>query len=417
MGKLKKILSDFLHSASLEKLNKIVPFLKNDTVKTPYSKRIESMTSSAIREILKVTSKKDFISFAGGLPDENLFPMFALKKMSKKVLKDYSSKAFQYSVTEGYEPLRQFIIDNFYKDADITTDNILITHGSQQGIDLLSKLFLDEDDKVGLSEPGYLGALQAFKAYRAKPVSIPSGEISLDKFEKIEKLPIKFLYVIPDFHNPTGERMSLEMRKKLVETGKHMIVEDTAYRLLSFDGDILPSLYELDKNGRVIQMGSFSKIIAPGLRIGWICASKEIIDYLVIAKQFSDLHTNGFGQLVVYSYLTNENWLRHVRKLRRKYKQKKDIMLDAIKKYFPSGYTLTEPLGGMFIWLTYKDAKLDFYDILETAVNEGVAFVPGQEFAFNKKLNNSVRLNFSHPSKEKIEEGIKKLGQIIENSL
>ncbi len=421
MGRLKEIIHNFIRSDTIQNINKninkIVPFFRSENIEDYYSKRVKNTKSSAIREILKVVGRPGFISFAGGLPDETLFPVKQLKRSALKTIKNEKNSVFQYSQTEGFEQLRKFIINNFYKGKELTTDNVIITHGSQQGLDLISKVFIDPGNKVGLSEPCYLGATQVFNASMAKIITTKSGNIPFAEIDRLNKSQLKFFYVIPDFHNPTGERMGLSIRKKLVNNLKCPIVEDTAYRLLSFNGNIAPSLFELDNNNRVIQLGSFSKIIAPGFRLGWICAPSEIISKIVSSKQYSDLHSNTFGQSVIYNYLVNEDWQGQIELIRKKYAEKRDIMTGAIKKYFPEGYEMTYPEGGMFIWLNYKNHKIDFYDVLEASIKQGVAIVPGSEFAVHKNLDSSVRLNFSHPAPEKIEQGIKKLGVIIQGMI
>jgi DNA-binding transcriptional MocR family regulator len=406
-----------MQSPAASRLSKVVPFKRNDIDARRFSKRVLQTKSSAIRDILKVTGKSDFISFAGGLPDESLFPVEAVEKAASDAIKKLGNKCFQYSLTEGYEPLREFIADNFYKDAGLTIDNIMITHGSQQGIDLAGKIFLDQGDTVALSEPCYLGALQAFQANMVKVVTLDIANINEISVAKLAKQDFKFFYITPDFDNPTGNRMSLDQRKLFLDKTDFIILEDTAYRYLSFDNTLTKSLLELDNKDRVIQLGSFSKIVLPGLRIGWVCAPKDIISAMAISKQFSDLHSNTLGQVLLTSYFENEDWAGHIEYLRTRYKIKKDAMVNAIDKYFPEGYVVNNPGGGMFVWLSYPDTGLDFAEVLKDSVKEGIAFVPGSEFAYSLDLKSSVRLNFSHPSCEKTEEGIKKLGTLLKAHL
>ena len=414
MAKIKALLQNFFDSSAVKNFNKIIPFTKRTEIGDLYSKRVANTKSSAIREILKVVGKPGFISFAGGLPDESLFPLQPLQRAAEKVIQEYKSAAFQYSLTEGFEPLRQFVVDTFYKGTSLTTENIIITHGSQQGLDLVSKIFIDPDNRVGLSEPCYLGALQVFKAGLARIHTVDTVNISETEIERYNRLGCKFFYIIPDFDNPTGWRMSLENREKFLRFMKGLIIEDTAYRYLSFKGDLIPSLLELDQANRVVQFGSFSKIIAPGFRIGWIAAPKDVVSKLVATKQYTDLHSNSFGQLVIYQYLKDEDWRGHIDLIRDRYRIKRDAMVTAIQKYFPEGYTLCEPDGGMFVWVNYNQRQLDFYQVLENSIQKGVAVVPGSEFAEHRNLNNCVRLNYTHTTLEKIEQGIKILGESIQ---
>jgi 2-aminoadipate transaminase len=403
-----------------------------------YAERTREMRCSAIRELLKLTQQPDVISLAGGLPAPELFPVEELQKACQWVLKEQGSKALQYSTTEGYLPLRRFLMDKMARYGIVANEeNILITHGSQQALDLIGKIFLDPGDLVMLEAPSYLGGIQAWRAYRARFASVPIDEdgIRIDLLEKaLTKMRPKLLYILPNFHNPAGVTLSQERREALVALSDELglpIIEDDPYGELRYEGEHIPPLVVLDAQrlealgkadaggylkGDVVYMSTFSKTLAPGLRLGWVVAPVEVVGRLVQAKQGVDLHTNSFIQMVAYE-LCKDGFLEgHVRYLRAAYRERRDAMLTAMEKYFPEEVTWTRPQGGLFLWATLPEG-VDTEELLVEAVKEKVAFVPGTAFFANGDGHNTMRLNFSNARPEMIEEGIRRLGRVIAKRL
>ncbi|MFH1282589.1 MAG: PLP-dependent aminotransferase family protein [bacterium] len=388
-----------------------------------FAERLESAKSSVIRDILKLLDKKGLISFAGGLPAEELFPVKDIARCAKEVLEAPRAHALQYSISEGLPELRGALckfLSGYH--LNVKPENLLITSGAQQGLDLVGKLFLDKNSFVFLEEPSYLGALQAFNVYQARYKSIPMDKngmnISLLKKE-LKAIRPSFIYTIPDFQNPTGITLSLSRRRELIGLASRYnipVVEDSPYSMIRFEKSFLPSLKKLDKKGLVISLGSFSKIVSPGLRLGWVCAAPEIISKLLLFKQASDLHCSTLNQKIVARYLATAPINRHIRAVTLKYKQRRDLMLKCIKKYFPPKCKVIKPEGGMFIWVEMPEA-LDAGFLLKRCVENNVAYVPGSVFYNSEKGKNTVRLNFSNSSLKEIELGIKKLGSLFANEL
>lgn len=385
-----------------------------------FSKRNNFVKSSEIREILKVTQKPEIISFAGGLPAPELFPVDELKTVCNEVLNSQGQAALQYSTTEGYIPLRKAICKRM-ENLDIKTsvDNIIIITGSQQALDLSGKVFIDEGDTIICESPTYLAAINAFKTYLPKFKEIPMDEegMIMEELETILKNnpDAKFIYTIPDFQNPTGRTMSLSRRKKLVELANKfdiVIIEDNPYGEVRFAGEKLPPVKHFDTEGRVIYLSTFSKIFAPGLRLGWICADKEIIEKYVPFKQSADLHTDIFSQMITSKYMEMYDIEEHIEKIREVYKHRRELMVQCIEKYFPENIKHTLPDGGLFIWIQLP-TNIDASDVFTKALENNVAFVAGEPFFPNSNFKNSFRLNYSNMPDDRIVEGIKRLGEVL----
>jgi 2-aminoadipate transaminase len=394
-----------------------------------YAQRTQRIQSSAIRELLKLTEQPDVISFAGGLPAPDVFPVKEFQEACQKVLAEHGPQALQYSATEGYRPLREMIARHTARYGIVVgPDNILITSGSQQALDLIGKVFINPGDRILVEKPTYLGALQAWNAYQAEYVTVPLDDdgMQTEKLEEALRVGPKFLYVLPNFHNPAGVTLSLERRKKLIELADHYgvpIIEDDPYGQLRYEGDHLPSLVVLDNefqrhagapySGNVIYLSTFSKTLAPGLRLGWIIAPVEVIKRLAQAKQGADLHTSTFTQMVAYEVARGGFLDKHVRFIRTVYRERRDAMLEALARYFPAGVHWTRPQGGLFLWVILPE-HVDAAEVFTAAIQEKVAFVPGAPFHPDGSGHNTMRLNFSYMGPEKIEEGIKRLGRVLE---
>lgn len=384
-----------------------------------YAERIAGLKSSAIRDILKVTSRKDMISFAGGLPAPELFPLREIEAAAHRVLTKQGPAALQYSITEGILTLREKIAARMSTEAlSISTNNILITQGSQQGLDLISKLYLNKGSIVLTENPSYLGALQAFRIFQADivPVSSDADGIQPDALKEVlKKCKPAFLYLMPNFQNPTGTSLSLERRHDVVRIAlEHglLVIEDNPYGELVFEGTPLPTLFSIAQGKNVIYLSTFSKTIAPGLRVAYAVAEEESIGKLALVKQGTDLQTNTFGQYIVEEYLESGQYEEHLRVLRQTYKARRDQMLAAMQNSFPSSITVTRPAGGMFLWATLPE-QCDAKEILVNCLDRNVAFVPGQEFFPDNSGKNTLRLNFSNASLENIETGIKRMGAVL----
>lgn len=390
-----------------------------------FAKRTERMHSSDIREILKVTSRPDIISLAGGLPAPELFPVEEYRAAFDLVLREHGATALQYSVTEGYPPLRQLLAERLGGfGIRCTANDILITNGSQQALDLLSKILIDPDDEVVVENPSYLGALQAFDSYEARYVIVPMDDDGMQT-ERLEDIladhRAKFIYALPNFQNPSGRTMSLERRKQLVEIAQkhHLpVIEDDPYGELRYEGTPLPSLKSLDSQGNVIYLGTFSKILAPGFRLGWIVATDPALyEQLVQAKQPADLHSASAPQMATYEVAKNGFIEKHVQKIIATYKERRTALLDAMEVHFPPEASWVKAEGGLFVWVMLPEG-IDTRELLVEAVNdESVAFVPGQSFHADHSGQNTLRLNFSMMAPDRIEEGVERLGRAISRRL
>lgn len=389
-----------------------------------FSDRMERIKASEIRELLKLTVKPEIISFAGGLPAPELFPVEEMKEISVKVLEESGDKALQYSPTEGFPPLREKIAKRMEAVGIKTTgDNILITNGSQQGLDFSGKIFLNPDDVVVCESPSYLGAINAFKAYECKFKEVPTDDdgMIMEDLEKIlsETDNVKMIYVIPDFQNPSGRTWSLERRKKLVELGNKYdlpIIEDNPYGELRFEGERLPSIKSLDTEGRVVFLGTFSKTFCPGLRIGWVCAEDEVLNKYILVKQGADLQTNSMSQREINEFLESYDLDEHIEKIRKLYKNRRDLMINTMKEHFPPEVKYTYPVGGLFTWAVLPE-HINARELMAKALERNVAFVPGGSFFPNGGNENTMRINYSNMPEDKIVEGIKILGEVIKDAL
>ena len=401
---------------------------------TPWKDRLalrtQRMTSSAIREFLKLTANPDIISFGGGLPAPEFFPVAEIRAAAERVLAEHGSQALQYSTTEGYLPLREMLARHMRRyDIHVSPANILITSGSQQALSLVGQVLINSGDHILTEEPTYLGALQAFTSYQAQylPVPIDDDGMRMDKLDKALRSGPKLMYVLPNFQNPAGVTLSLERRQRLVELAAHYgvpILEDDPYGQLRYEGDHLPALVKLDAeihgnghggapfHGGVIYLGTMSKILAPGLRIGWIVAPEEVMERLVQMKQGADLHTSTFNQMVAYETARGGFLDQHIRRIRLAYRERRDAMLEALEHHCPPGIRWTHPQGGLFTWVTLREGQ-DATQILAEALKEKVAFVPGAPFYPCGGGERCLRLNFSYCRPEVIEEGVARLGRVL----
>jgi 2-aminoadipate transaminase len=404
--------------------------------KSRYAQRTKNVQSSAIRELLKLTQKPDIISFAGGLPAPDVFPLDRFQEACRRVLEVQGHMALQYSTTEGYEPLREMIARHISRyGIKARPEHVLITCGSQQALDLIGKLLINPGDRILVEAPTYLGALQAFTVYGADYVSVPCDEDGLrtEFLEPSLRSGPKFMYVLPNFQNPGGTTLSEGRRHELVLLADKYgipIVEDDPYGQLRYEGEHLSPLVVIDREnlrrdesyftGNVIYLSSFSKTLAPGLRLGWMVAPPDVISKLVQLKQGADLHTSTFTQVVAYEVAKDGFLDDHVKLIRKVYHERRDAMLTALKQYFPPEVKWTHPKGGLFLWVTLPHG-MDCRSLLEAALKENVAFVPGDSF-YAKSENHDeryrhFRLNFSHGQPEKIREGIRRLAIAVKHQL
>ena len=387
-----------------------------------YSVRLERLKPSAIRAVQKkISAKGNVISFAAGLPDPDYFPVEDLKKATINMIDKNGTAAFQYGMTRGYGPLIEKIALRLKEkeEIDTTEENIIITTGSQQGLALAAMLFLDEGDIMVSENPSYLGAINAARPYGTDFIGVDTDDEGMD-VEKLRKTlennpTVKLVYVIPDFQNPTGKAWSLERRKdfmKVIRDFDVMVVEDNPYGEIRFQGDKIPSLKALDETNQVIYLGSFSKILSPGIRLAYMCADKDVITKAETIKEGWDLQCNQFTQLMVLEYLNNFDIDAHVNRIRETYRARCNKMLEGIEKEFPKNIKYTRPDGGMFIWAELPN-NLSADEILDKALDNGVAYVPGASFFTDPGHCNTLRLNYTTVSEKEIEDGIKLLGQVL----
>ncbi|MEJ2746721.1 MAG: PLP-dependent aminotransferase family protein [Anaerolineae bacterium] len=404
-----------------------------------YAQRMHGMGSSIIRELLKLTQRPGLISFAGGLPAPSVFPIKQFEEAASRILRENGPQALQYSTTEGYLPLRELIADKMNRHGiKATVDNILITTGAQQALDIIGKILIDPGDKILTETPTYLGAIQAWKVYQAEFVTVPidADGICVDKrLEEALRAGPKFMYILPTFQNPAGVTLSMERRQKLVQIADHYgipIVEDDPYGDLRFEGEHLPPLLVLDAQlqsnrhpnvngkdftlGDVIYLGTFSKTLAPGLRLGWMTAPADVIKRCVMAKQGADLHTSTLTQMLAYEVAKDGFIEQHKQLIRQVYQERRDVMLAAMEEFFPANVHWTHPQGGLFLWVTFPE-EIDAAVLLEKAIANDVAFVPGAAFNPDGGNRNSGRFNFSNATPEQIEIGIQRLGKVLHEEL
>lgn len=385
------------------------------------ARRMSNIKASEIREILKITEQPEVISFAGGLPAPELFPVTAIAEVNRLVLETDGAKALQYTTTEGYRPLREWIADRMNQrlGTSFDCDNILITHGSQQALDLTGKVFLDENDVVFCESPTYLAAISAFKAYGCNFVEIPTddeGMIIAELDKRLQQYPNgKLIYLIPDFQNPTGRTWSRERRKELASLSARYgiaVLEDNPYGELRFEGEFLPAVKSWDTTGNILCTGTFSKIFCPGYRIGWVAGDKGIIRQFVLVKQGTDLQCNTIAQMEIAKFLELYDIDQHIEKIRAVYRHRRDLLIQVMQESFPEHITFSIPNGGLFAWLELP-AEMDARVYLKRCLKENVAFVPGGSFFPNGGHENTLRINFSNMPDQKIAEGIRRMGKIL----
>lgn len=385
-----------------------------------FANRVKRMEASDIRKLMKIITDPSIISFGAGNPAPNLFPIEELKKSNDLVYGNNTLEAFQYSSSEGYAPLREWIADrhNITNGTNFTKENILITNGSQQGLDLVGKVFLNKGDIVLCERPTYVSALSAFRSYECEFMDVPidsEGMVISEVESLIEQYNnIKLIYIIPNYQNPTGTTWSSERRQAIVDIATKkgiVVVEDDPYRELGFDGNHIPSINSFDDR-KVITLGSFSKSLCPGLRVGWVIASEDILEKLIYAKQATDLQTSEIVQRQIYNYLNMYNFDDHLFEMRKIYKYRCDIACESVSEFFPRQVHYTKPTGGFFLWLNIQD-DIDTKDLLKKAIQNGVAYVPGYSFYANRPKCNNMRINFSSVSEENLVRGIEILGSLL----
>jgi len=393
-----------------------------------FSTSAKGMKKSAIREILKLTQRPEVISFAGGLPSPESFPIEQLKEISVEVLETDGVKALQYGTTEGDNRLREILVERYQKEGlHLNCNNLIITTSSQQGLDLIPKIFINPGDKIICGLPSYLGGIQAFNTYGAELIGIKLDEKGMNA-QLLEKALAdlrakgekpKFIYVIPDFQNPAGITMPESRRLEIIELAHKydvLIVEDSPYREIRFNGKPQRTIYQLEGNGQVILLGTMSKIFVPGFRIGWVAAHEDIIDKIVTAKQSTDLCTSAFVQKIAAKYFDKGYFDQNLKFIISSYREKRDAMLAAFRKYMPEGVTWTEPEGGLFLFMTLPE-YMDAEELFQIAIKENVAFVLGTVFHCDGSGKNTLRINFSYMSKEMNEEGAKRLATAIKKMI
>ncbi|MGE0090650.1 MAG: PLP-dependent aminotransferase family protein [Bacteroidales bacterium] len=393
-----------------------------------FSVTIKSMKKSAIRELLKLTQKPEIISFAGGLPAPETFPIEQLKSITTEILDTNGAAALQYGATEGVTELRQVLVDRYKKQGlKIELKNLVITTSSQQALDLVAKIFVDRGDKVIVGLPSYLGGLGAFNSYGAELIGITLDDQGMradlleKKLEELKKQGTKpkFIYIIPDFQNPAGITMPKSRRLEIIEIAKKydvLIVEDSPYREIRFEGKEQPTIFELDNSGHVILLGTFSKTFVPGFRIGWVIAEERIVDKFVTAKQSTDLCTPVLNQMIAAKYMQKGFFDENLKKTIENYREKRKVMLQAFRENMPNGVTWTEPEGGLFLFLRLPE-HMDAEVLFKKAIENNVAFVLGSVFHCDGSGKNTMRLNFSYMSIEKTKEGVKRLAKAIKEEM
>lgn len=385
------------------------------------SDRIRLTPPSFIRSILKTASDPNIISFAGGLPNPISFPQDKLLESMQRIVKKYGSRCFQYSITAGLPELRQYIADRYNKnfDLNLTSDNVLITTGSQQALDLIGKVLINQNDGVILEKPSYLGAIQAFSQYQPQfyQVELTDKGMDVEQLKTTLKNNIKFIYIIPDFQNPTGLSYDNETRHKICDVLKDkdvVLVEDDPYGDLRFEGERLPYIGAGRLKNSVL-LGTFSKTVTPGMRTGFIISENtEILKNISVAKEASDLHSNIFAQYLIWDYLTHNDIEEHILKIKTLYKQQAQAMLEAMSKYFPKEIKYTTPHGGMFLWVTLPE-DVSALKIFPKALEQKVVYVPGDPFYIERKDVNAMRLNYTNADCKTIDEGIQRLGKLFSN--
>jgi len=390
------------------------------------SDRMQGIEASAIRELLKVAQDPTVIAFSAGNPAPESFPIAEMAEISASIYKNSPSKAFQYGISEGYPPLRELTAKRLKEKLNIGKDfdQLIIVSGGQQGMELSTKMLTNPGDTVICESPSFIGSINAFKSYDLNLKAVEMDEMGIvpESLEAIVKKDdrVRFLYTIPTFQNPSGRTMTLERRKKVLELAKKydfIILEDNPYGDLRYTGEEIPTIKSLDDEGRVIYVGSYSKVLAPGIRIGFVCAHKDIIAKMIIAKQVSDVHTNQFFMMVAAEYLEKCNLDQHILSVRKLYKDKLDLMSGCIEKYFPKEVIFHKPDGGLFLWCQLPEGY-DAMGLCKLAGEKKVSIVPGRVFEVEEKeISGTFRMNFSTPSDENIVKGVEILGAVIKEYL
>jgi len=382
---------------------------------------MQDLRASDIREILKVTQQPEVISFAGGLPASELLPAAEMAELARDLLLDDGVKALQYAPTEGLDVLRELIGDRMRRlwGLECSTEDVLIVSGSQQALDLTGKIFLDESDVILCESPTYLGAISAFRAYRPTFVEVPTDDDGMVPAELEARLGsldrVKLIYVVPDFQNPSGRRWSVDRRRKLAELAGRFnvpVIEDAPYAELCFEGEPLPPIASFGDACTVVYLGTASKILSPGMRLGWVVADSDLIRRYVLVKQGTDLHTSSLVQLLTARFMRESDLGAHIARIRDVYRARCDAMLAALEEHFPEDVSFTRPAGGLFLWVELPEG-LDARWLLKRALDEHVAFVPGESFFPGGGHENTLRLNFSAMPEDRIEEGIRRLGRVL----
>ena len=386
------------------------------------------MRKSVIRELLKVTQDPEIISFAGGLPNPKTFPIKELEEILDYIMENHGKEALQYGTTQGLSNLREVVAERCCKEGiDCVADDVIIVSGSQQALDTVGKVFLNPGDTALCGLPTYLGGINAFRSYEANLTGIPLDENGMvidileEKIKELLKDDItpKFIYTVPTFQNPAGVIMPEPRRKKLIDIANEydlLIVEDDPYGKLRYDASPVKSIKSFDDEGRVIYMSTFSKILSPGFRLAWTVANPEVTRKMIICKQALDLCTNTFTQFLAWEFMRRGSLDLHIMKICEIYKPKRDIMMNAMEKYFPEGYTCYRPKGGMFAWVTLPEG-IDTETMFLDSIKEKVAYVHGKAFHVDGGGDRSMRLNFSYSTNEQLEEGMIRLGNVIKKKL
>ena len=386
-----------------------------------FANRIDSLRASDIREILKITQRAEVISFAGGLPAPELFPVEEIKEISRLLMEESGRVALQYSTTEGYEPLRQKIAARIGRkfQTQASAEEVMITSGSQQALDFTGKLFLDAGDVVLCESPTYLAAISAFRAYQPEFIAVPTDDdgMIIEELERILATTdnVKLVYVIPDFQNPTGRTWSRERRRRFIETVSRYgvaVLEDNPYGELRFEGEILPSIKSMDREGLVIGTGTFSKTFCPGMRIGWLVAAPPVIEKYVLIKQGADLCTSLRNQMEIDLFMELFDFEGNLVRLSELYRQRRNSMVAALEAMMPEGVSFTRPQGGLFLWVTLPE-RIKAIELLKRCLEQNVAFVPGDSFFPNGGVENTLRLNYSNMPEDRIREGVARLAAAI----
>ena len=386
-----------------------------------FANRIDSLRASDIREILKITQRAEVISFAGGLPAPELFPVEEMKQISRLLMEESGRVALQYSTTEGYEPLRQKIAARIGRkfQTQASAEEVMITSGSQQALDFTGKLFLDAGDVVLCESPTYLAAISAFRAYQPEFIDVPTDDdgMIIEELERILATTdnVKLVYVIPDFQNPTGRTWSRERRRRFIETVSRYgvaVLEDNPYGELRFEGELLPSIKSMDREGLVIGTGTFSKTFCPGMRIGWLVAAPPVIEKYVLIKQGADLCTSLRNQMEIDLFMERFDFEGNLVRLTELYRQRRNSMVAALEAMMPEGVSFTRPQGGLFLWVTLPE-RIKAIELLKRCLEQNVAFVPGDSFFPNGGVENTLRLNYSNMPEDRIREGVARLAAAI----